>query len=213
MLAQIAWHAYRPAPEVNARDLPAVASEAALRIGSFGDPWVAAKLVVLWLQAFDNQPGISLRFRDLDYDRVEGWLTRALQLDPRGQYPMLAASHLYGAVSFEPKQRQMLDFVYRQFLLDPNRHWQWLAHGAINAKHRLKDVALALEYAKAITTHATGDNVPNWAKHMSVAVLFDMGEYDAASLLIYSLLQSGVVTDPHEVWFLNQKLEEMDKLR
>ena len=209
LVLQIGWHAMRSAPSINARDLPPVASLDALRLVSFGDPWVSAKLVVLWLQAFDNQPGISLRFRDLDYQRVEGWLKRSLELDARAQYPLLAASHLYGAVSQEAKQRQMLEFVYQQFLLDPNRRWQWLAHGAITAKHRLRDIDLALKYARAITEHATGEQVPNWAKHMSVAVLHDMGELEAASLLIYSLLESGVVTDPHEVWFLGQKLEEM----
>lgn len=213
LLTQIGWHALRPAPSSKARDLPAVASLESLRIASFGDPWVSAKLLVIWLQAVDNQPGISIRFRDLDYDRVEGWLTRSLELDPRSQYPLLAASHLYGAVSDAPKQRKMFDFVYRQFLIDPNRRWRWLATSAITAKHRLKDVHLALKYARAITEHATGDSVPNWAKHMSVAILHDMGEIEAAALLIYRLLESGVVTDPHEAWFLRQKLEEMGALQ
>ena len=178
---------------------------------SVGDPWILAKMLVIWLQAFDNQPGISIPFRDLDYDRVQGWLTRSLQLDPRGQYPLLAASRLYGSVSFEDKKRQMLDFVHEQFLLDPDRRWQWLAHAAIIAKHQLGDIDLALEYAQDITKHATGETVPGWAKHMSVIVLEDMGELEAAKRLINSLLESGLITDEHEIWFLTRKLAELNE--
>ena len=125
---------------------------------------------------------------------------------------MLAASRLYGAVPYDGKQRQMLEFVYEQFLLDPDRRWQWLAHAAIIAKHQLGDIDLALKYAQAITVHATGEAVPGWAKHMTVVVLEDMGELDAAVLLIGRLLKDGLITDPHEVRFLPRKLEELNTL-
>ena len=213
LVLQLAWHAWRPGPSINASALPAAPRLEAMRVSALGDPWVASKLVVIWLQAFDNQPGISIGFKDLDYDRVEAWLTRALELDPRARYPLLAASRLYGAVPVEPKQRQMLEFVYQQFLLDPNQRWQWLAHAVITAKHRLKDFDLALRYARAITEHATGPEVPNWAKHMSVVVLRDMGELDTAALLIYSLLEGGLVNDPHETWFLTRQLEELEAMQ
>ncbi len=206
---QVAWHALRPAPRADADALPPAPQIETLRIASMGDPLVAAKLLTLWLQAFDNQPGISLSFADLDYATVEAWLERILALDPRAQYPLLAATHLYGAVSDKARQRHMLEFVYRQFLLDPNHRWRWMAHAAIAAKHRLGDLALALKYARAITDHATGPNVPGWARHMSVVVLEDLGEVDAAILLVYKLLESGAVSDPHEIRFLNRELDAL----
>ena len=213
LLVQGVWHWHRPGPAINAQALPSPPSIEALRIASVGDPWVTAKMLVIWLQAFDNQPGISIPFRDLDYDQVQGWLTRSLELDPKGQYPLLAASRLYGAVPFEDKKRQMLDFVHQQFLLDPNRRWQWLAHAAIMAKHQLGDIDLALEYAEDITRYATADTVPGWGKHMSVVVLEDMGELEAALRLTDKLLKSGLITDPHEIRFLGRKLEELNAQR
>ena len=210
LIAQAAWHWYRPGPSIDAEALPAPPSLETLQIAALGDPWALAKMLVIWLQAFDNQPGISIPFRDLDYDRVQGWLTRSLELDPLGQYPLLAASRLYGAVPYDGKQRQMLEFVYQQFLLDPDHRWRWLAHAAIVAKHQLGDTDLALKYAQAITTHATGEEVPGWAKHMSVIVLEDRGELDAAIQLTARLLDSGLVTDPHEIRFLARKLEELN---
>lgn len=209
LTAQGVWHANRPAPSVKAEALPPPASLQSLQVTAFGDPWVLSKLLVLWLQVFDNQPGISIPFRELNYDYVEGWLGRSLDLDPRSQYPMLAATRLYAGISDPARQRQMFEFAYRRFLERPNDRWKWLAHAAIAAKHRLKDPQLALKYAQAVTELATGPDVPNWAKHMTVVVLQDMGEEEAASLLIYSLLESGMVTDEHEKRFLTSKLKEM----
>ena len=210
LAAQLAWHAWRPGPTARAEALPAPPPEAMLRVASIGDPVALAKGLMIWLQAFDNQPGISIPFRDLDYGRVQGWLARILALDPRGQYPLLAASRLYGEVPVADKQRSMLEFVYERFLEDPDRRWPWLAHAAIVARHRLNDLPLALRYARAITERATGPGVPNWARDMSILVLEEMGELEAARVLIGGLLESGRVTDPHEVRFLDGKLKDLE---
>ncbi len=211
LTAQVAWHGTRADLKAAAQALPPPPSAFALRLASFGDPIVFAKTLMLWLQAHDNQPGVSIPFRALDYDRVQGWLDRILTLDPKGQYPLLAASRVYGAVSDEARKRMMLEFVYRRFLEDPDGRWRWLAHAAIVAKHQLKDPQLALKYARAITDLARGDQVPAWARDMSVVVLEDMGELDDAKFLIGGLIHSGRVTDPHEIRFLERKLEELEQ--
>jgi len=208
---QLTWHGMQPPPQAEARALPPPPSTQALRVLALGEPVVLGKLLMLWLQAFDNQPGISIPFQRLDYDRVQAWLARILELDPRGQYPLLAASRLYATVPVEEKQRKMLDFVYRRFLEDPNRRWRWLAHAAIVAKHRLEDLELALKYARAITEKATGPNVPFWARDLSILILEDMGELEAARVLIGGLLDSGLIEDPHELRFLERKLEELER--
>jgi hypothetical protein len=182
LTAQVAWHAARPAPTANAIDLPVPPSIDALRLSSLGDPIVMAKLLMLWLQAHDNQPGVSIPFRNLDYTRVAQWLERILELDPRGQYPQ-----------------------------DPDRRWPWLAHAAIVAKHRFQDLPLALEYARAVSEHATGPGVPNWARDMSVVILEEMGELEAATVMAGYLLSSGRVTAEHEKRFLLEKLEELKR--
>ena len=207
--AQIAWHEGRPTPTATATDLPAPPGIDALRLASLGDPIVTAKLLMLWLQAHDNQPAVSIPFRNLDFARVADWLGRILELDPRGQYPLLAASRIYGAVQDDERGRFILDFVYRKFFEDPNRRWPWLAHGAIVAKHRFKDLPLALEYARAVSEHATGPGVPNWARDMPVAILEEMGELEAATVMAGYLLDSGRVTAEHEKRFLMEKLEEL----
>ena len=211
LAAQLAWHGTRPPPTAMARDLPAPPGIDTLRLSSLGDPIVMAKLLMLWLQAHDNQPGVSIPFKNLDYGRVAEWLGRILALDPRAQYPLLAASRIYGSVSDEEKTRFILDFVYREFFADPNRRWPWLAHGAIIAKHRLEDLPLALEYAQAVSDHATGPDIPNWARDMPVVILEEMGELEAATVMAGYLLSSGRVTAEHEKRFLLEKLEELKR--
>ena len=209
--AQLAWHASRPPPSARAEDLPTPPSLDALRLSSLGDPVAASRMLMLWLQAYDNQPGVSIPFRNLDYAKLAEWLDRILALDPRGQYPLQAASRIYAAVNDPERRRFILDFVHRKFLEDPDSRWPWLAHAAIVAKHSLDDLPLALEYAKALQTHATGPGVPNWARDMGVVILEEMGELEAATVMAGYLLESGRVTAPHERRYLLEKLEALKR--
>lgn len=212
MLAlQFFVHAMTPRIQARATDLIALPSVPMLRAASLDEPIALSKMLMLYLQAFDNQPGISIPFRELDYGRVEQWLSKILALDPAGQYPLLSASRLYGEVPVAAKQRQMLRFVHRVFLQDPNKRWQWLAHGVLIAKHQLKDFPLAASYAKALRVHATGKDVPHWAQQMDIFIREDMNELESAKVLLGGLLQSGQISDPKEWHFLNEKLQELER--
>ena len=210
LAGQIALKVSAPPPRAAAEHLPPAPSIATLRLASFGDPVALAKALMLYLQAFDYQSGSKVPYRDLDYGRVEAWLARILELDPRGQYPLLAASRLYAEVPVEAKQRSMLEFIYRQFLLDPNRRWPWLAHATAIAKHGLHDLPLALRYAQAIQRYAVADNVPLWAKQMEIFILEDMDELETARLIIGGYIQSGSVKDPAELRFLDERLKQLE---
>lgn len=207
LVAQIGWQALQPKPSARAEALAALPSQSALRAVSLGEPIALAQWLTLYLQAFDNQPGISIPFQDLDYPRVIRWLDTILGLDPVTEYPLMMASQLYGQVPDEARQRLMFEFVHRKFLEDPDRRWRWLAHCAILAKHRLNDKALALRYAEDITRHARAAS--NWARQMRIFILEDMGEKESATILLGGLLASGEITDPKEIHFLTQRLETL----
>jgi hypothetical protein len=208
---QFLVHTMTPRAQARATDLMSLPSVPVLRAASLDEPIALSKMLMLYLQSFDNQPGISIPFRELDYGRVEHWLTKILALDPAGQYPLLSASRLYGEVPVAAKQRQMLDFVHRAFLQDPNRRWPWLAHGVLIAKHQLKDLPLAASYAKGLREQATGNDVPHWAQQMDIFIREDLNELESAKVLLGGLLQSGQISDPKEWHFLNQKLQELER--
>lgn len=194
-------------PVARAEALEAPPATGALRVASLGEPVALAELTTLYLQAFDNQPGISVPFRELDYDRVIRWLTAIIDLDPAGQYPLLLASQVYLQVPDPERQRRMSAFVYEQFLRAPNERWRWLAHVSIMAKHRLHDDKLALRYASDITRLAQW--APPWARQMQIFILEDIGEIEAARIMLGGLLVEGRITDEHEVRFLTERLEEL----
>jgi hypothetical protein len=204
---QVTWQALQPKPSARAEALGEPASPAVLRALALGEPIALAQLLTLYLQAFDNQPGVSIPFRELDYGRVVSWLAAILALDPVGHYPLLMASHIYAQVPDEAKQRQMCAFVREQFGRDPDRRWRWLAHCAIVAKHRLRDGRLALEYAEAISREAR--RASGWARQMRIFILEDLGELEAATVLLGGLLDSGEVSEPKELHFLTERLEKL----
>ena len=206
---QIGWRAQQAAPTARAQTLVSPPNANGIRLASLGEPISASGLLALRLQAFANQPGISIPFAALDYTRLVAWLDLLLTLDPRSNYPLLMASHLYAQVPDPARQRLMLDFTYRQFLLDPARRWRFLAHAALVAKHRLHDLPLALTYARAIQTHSPGTTIPHWASQMPIFILEDMGELEAAKIELGALLASGSITDPQESHFLTERYEKL----
>lgn len=210
LAAQVALHTLQAPATARVRPLPEPPRAALAAALGFGDRVTIAKLTMLWLQSFDNQPGVSLAFAELDYSRLIGWLDVILEVDGQAQYPLLAASRIYAEVPDRARASAMLDFVERAFLEDPNRRWPWLAHAVYVAKHRLHDGERALRYATTLATHASGPDVPGWARQMRIFVLEDMGEIEAAKVLLGGLLDSGRITDPHELWFLSQRLAELE---
>lgn len=210
MTLQVLWQSQQAPPVARADALPPAPSAATMRAASFGESIAAAQLMLLQLQAFDNQPGISIPFADLDYARVLAWLGSALSLDPHSGYPLMMASQLYGQVQDPSRQRVMCEFVHARFLEAPDARWRWLAHCAIMAKHRLQDRELALRYATDITLHAGAAS--SWARQMRIFILEEMGEIGSAKVLLGGLLANGEVTDPSELNFLTERLQAMETL-
>lgn len=207
LVAHAALRLIAPPPSALAAALPAPPSQPALQVASLGEREVLSQALTLYLQAFDNQPGVSVPFAALDYTRVTAWLTAALALDSRAQYPLMMASQLYGQVNDPSRQRQMCEFVHRAFLDAPDQRWRWLAHCAIMARHRLNDMPLALRYAEDITKHAGAAS--SWARQMRIFLLADMGEAERATVLLGGLLAGNEIRDAKERHFLTEQLTQL----
>jgi hypothetical protein len=200
LAAQVAWQAARSGLSKDQSELPPAPGAPALRLASFGEPEALARLAMIFVQSRES----------IDYTRLFAWLESVLALDPRTQYPLFAAARVYAETGDNGRTRAALDFVYRQFLHDPARRWPWLAHAALLAKHRLKDLPLARAYARALEQHTAGVALPLWARQMEIFILEDMNELDAARIMIASWLESGQIDDPAEMRFLKQRLDELE---
>jgi hypothetical protein len=203
LAAQLGWRA--PASATAAPALAPAMPAALGRLASLGEPVALARLLMLYVQSAEGRQS----FNQMDYAVLVDWLNLIATLDPRGQYPFMAASQVYAAASDPARTRLMLDFVHARFADDPDRRWPWLAHAALVARHRLHDLPLALRYAHEIRIRTTAARLPAWAQQLEVFMLEDMNEADSARALIGALLASGQVTDPRELAFLARRLEQL----
>ena len=210
LLVQVAFHAMAPSPDASVEALRAPPDRHIHEVSALGEPVFVAKLTNLWLQAHDHQPGVSIPYAHLDYQLVRAWLARILALDARGQYPLMAASRLYGALRDPLKQRVMFEFVHAEFRKDPAVRWPWLAHAALTTKYQLEDLPAALSYARTLTEYGRHHpEIPFWARDLSVLLLEDMCELEAAKVLLGGMMADGRLDDPHERQFLENKLQQL----
>ena len=209
LCAQLWWHFSHPRAPAAASSLPIAPSLESARLASLGEPIALSKLLLLYVQGFDDQPGVQAAFRQLDFERVKNWLGLTLQLDPRGQYPLFLASRVYGEVGDPARQRIMAEFVFQQFSVDPNRRWDALANVAITTRHRMNDLVSAERYARALREQTTSPEVPDWARQMDIFMLADMQQYPRALQLLDGLIQGGDISDVNELRFLRERRERM----
>jgi hypothetical protein len=209
-LLQITVHLAGPPPRADPHDLGRAPDLARARLIALGDATVLARTLMLGLQAYDVQPGVSLPLRSLDYPRVIGWLELILALHPVSQYALLSAAQLYAEVPDPGRCRLMLEFIHRAFLADPDHRWPWMAHAVVLARHRLHEPELALVYARELREHVRDPGVPHWVSQMEVLALADLGRTEAARVLLGGLLASGTITEPHERHFLLERLRQLE---
>jgi hypothetical protein len=203
LAAQIGWRAAQPVDGRASAALPAPPSSAALRLAAFDEPAAASRMSMLYVQGFDMAA--------MDYGRLAGWLRTALELDPRSGYPLFAAARVFAETPDPARMRAMLEFIHEQFMAAPDRRWPALAHAALLAKHRLKDLPLARKYAVAVATHTKPKGVPLWARQMEVFILEDMNELEAAKIMLGGLLERGEIRSPRERRLMLQRLKEMEQ--
>lgn len=211
LLIQIGWKSHIRPGNPPAEDLPPAPRLGTLRVAALGEPAILARLSMLYLQSYDYHGSNSLPYRKLDYVRLTEWLGVIQALDPRSEYPLFSAARVYAEVPDPARQRRMLEFIFAEFQLDPNRRWPAAAHAALVAKHKLKDMDLALRYARGIERLTTAANIPLWAKQMEIFILEDMNEIAAARVMLGGLLATGRIKDPAERQFLEQRLEQMER--
>lgn len=210
-LAQAANVSLRGSDAPAAADLPPAPRPPVLRASALGETAALARLTMLYLQAFDFSGVNRTPYRNLDYGRLVDWLRAVLHTDPKSEYALFSAARIYADVPDPLKSRVALAFLHEAFLQDPDRRWPWLAHAALVAKHRLRDLPLARRYAADIDRLTTPHHVPDWARQMEVFILEDMNELEAAKVLLGGMLANGRVRDPAERRFLELRLREMEE--
>jgi hypothetical protein len=206
LILQVMIHTATSELQTKSEPLPEPLSNEFLDVLSLGEQVSMAKLLMLWVQGFDHQPGISIPFAQLDYVNLTGWLDRILTLDPDSHYALLSAARIYSEVPDRDKKIRMLEFVYNKFLENPEERWQWMAHAVHVAKHKMHDKDLALKYARELRLRTTSETAPEWARQLELFVHEDFGDSESAKILLGGLIESGEITSKKEIDFLMSRL-------
>ncbi|MGI9296962.1 MAG: hypothetical protein ACR2QC_03590 [Gammaproteobacteria bacterium] len=211
LAAQLWFHDHLGAPQVSERELqlPRPPPAELLHAAAFGDPLSLGRILMLNLQAFDNQQGVSILYIDLDYDMLGLWLDRIVSLDEKSEYPHFTAAKIYTGPPDEARRRKMAEWVRRHFRAFPDARWEWMAYMTNFVRHQIKDDALSLEMAREIRALTTPGEVPGWTRQMEVFFLENANEYESSAALLANLLEAGEVADPAEFSFLLTRLEEI----
>ena len=173
---------------------------------SFGSDQLLGYMMMLGLQLHDNQKGLHVSYRHLDYGVLSDWLLILYKLNPRSNYPAFMATRVYSQITDEKKIRQMISVVETIFDSNPGQHWRRMTEACLLARHQLKDLPLALELAKKVADISADIKLPHWARDMKLVLLDELNQLESAQLLISSMLQSGEVKDPDEIRFLRSRL-------
>lgn len=210
---QLWFHQHLGPPKVSERELQLSRppAEELLHAAAFGDPFALARALMLNLQAFDNQQGVSIKYGDLDYDILGLWLDRIVSLDEKSGYPHFTAAKIYTSPKDEARRRKIIEWVRKHFRERPNERWEWMAHATNFVRHQMKDGPLALEMAREIRALTAPGKVPGWTRQMEAFFLENDSAYKASASLLANLLAAGEVKDPAEFSFLLQRLEEIAK--
>lgn len=211
LAAQLWLHQYLGPPRVSERELQLQTppEESLLRAAAFGDPASLGRVLMLNLQAFDNQQGVSILYTDLDYDMLGLWLDRIVALDAQSEYPHFTAAKIYTAPKDESRRRKMVEWVRKHFRARPELRWEWMAHATNFVRYQMKDGALAIAMARELRELTAPDEAPGWARQLEVFFLESDSEYESSAALLANLLEAGEVTDPTEFSFLLSRLEDI----
>ncbi len=207
---QLAWGSTRPPPVAQADQFASPPALAVLRLAALGDTIAFSRMVMLWVQNFDNQPGLAMPFRHLDYGALAQWLERVQSLDPQSDYPLHAALHFYTPIPDKQRSLKMIDFIHERFLENPDLRWRWLALAAVEARHRWGEKGLALAFLYEIHDKARQGHLPPWVRGVQLSIVREEGGVQSARQLVGGLLHNGAITDPGELKYLQSWLEQWE---
>lgn len=181
--------------------------EALARIIGLGDAQFYYRAGGMWLQNMGDGGGAYTPLRQLDYSRLSEWFELLLAMDDRADYVPMLAGFYYGNTDEPEQARKVAVFLRRVALRNPQLHWRWLAHAVYLARHKVKDMDLALQMAKQLAVLNVPD-IPIWTRQMPAFILATVGEQEAARDILQALLESDTRIDPAERRFMLNYIEK-----
>ncbi len=192
---QAGWEGVPPAPSYQ------VAKALALGDGEF-----LYRSATFVLQNMGDEGNRVTPLKDYDYQRLGHWFSLLDQFNPKSEYLPVLVGYYFSQSQNPDDVRIVISFLAHIAIRDPDRNWRWMAHAIYLARHRVKDMNLALALAYQMAAMKSPE-IPVWAQQMPAFVLADVGEKEAARDLMEAILDSERDLDPDERDFMQDFLD------
>lgn len=169
---------------------------------SLGDPGIAYRLFGYFLQNVGNTGGQFQSLLNYDYAALEKWFMVTNDLDPSSNLVPFLAAYYFGVLYDQPeKMRHVARYLAEAGMEPYPEKWRWLAHAVFMARHRVKDLPLALEYANTLA-NLPGD-VAVWGRQMPAFIQESMDNKRASyEIMRKILITEGEKLHPNEVNYM-----------
>ena len=187
-------------------NLPKNVSGSALKLLEFGDSQFLYRLLSQKIQMAGDSYGRATKLEEYDYDVLDKWLYQINALDNKSNYLPSIAAYLYGNSNNNGDLIKIINYLKSHWQNTGGKNWWWLTQAIYIAKHKIKDLPLALDLA--IKLNSTDKIIiPEWAKTLPLIILAVMGEHEAAMQVVQKIIDQPDITD-QELNFINYFLEE-----
>jgi hypothetical protein len=199
----IAWH------DVRIPIAPAPSLSVAHALG-LGDDQFFFRQGVLTITHAGTADGSVASLRDLDYSALVSWFTLLDRLDIRSSAAPVLAAYWYGYTPDKKDGREIVDYLVSRSEMDRQTGWRWLVEAVYLARYHLNDLGLALDLANR-AAEADLPNAPFYVHHLPAFIELQLGQRDAALVLLKALLESSPDLPQDPVDLLHLMIERIGR--
>jgi len=169
-------------------NVPPVPSTFSALSSTLGDKQFASRVISIMIQNLGSTGGRVTPIKDYDFEKLGDWMMLNYSLDPQSSLTPYMAAYYFGASQDPTKIRPIIDYLRIVGNSAEKEKWRWLAQAVYLARFKLNDLTLAMEMAKELEK-IPNDDMPGWTRSMSVNILNQQGEKEAALELMLGILK------------------------
>lgn len=178
--------------------VPDLPTADAVKAFSFGDEEFYFRRAAYSIQNAGDTFGRTTSLKDYDYAKLYEWWMILDSLDDKSDYvPSMVGYYFAASQNVEEHVPYVVTYLEQHADRDPENKWLWYSQAVYNAKHKLKDLDLALRIAKKLSAAAINNpDVPIWAAQMPAFIMEDQGDLVESCDFVGNMLFN---TDPNRL--------------
>lgn len=170
--------------------IPTPPNELTIKASSLGDEQFYFRTLGFQLQNAGDTFGRVTPLKNYDYERLTIWFNLLDTLDGKSNFIPSLAAYYYSNSQYTLDNRYIVDYLVKHADRHPEDNWWWYAQAAYIAKHKLQDLAWALEISKKLAAIPAHVDMPFWARQMPAFIMEDMGELEQAYIIIKDIIDN-----------------------